>query len=188
MSQSTSLESLGGGDVAGPPADEERVRRILSEMNAGDSSPEQGSRIISEGPITTSTGEIRMDPRTARAHIIGGAAPTMADFQSMLFQTPPGMNPLHGGPEPPQRERISTKVAEPVSMWSMLLQQIRAPAIVALIVFFINLPVITTILSRYASWMYLGSGEISIAGLIVKSLIAAGLFAFYQILSGLFQK
>ena len=184
MPQSTPLDSLDSE----PTADEERVRRILSEMNAGDSSPEQGSRIISEGPITTSTGEIRMDPRAARAHIIGGAAPTMADFQSMLFQTPPGMNPLHGGPEPPQRERISPKVAEPASMWSMILQQVRAPAIVALIVFFINLPVITTILSRYASWMYLGSGEISIAGLIVKSMIAAGLFAFYQILSGLFKK
>ena len=34
MSQSTPLESLSSDVVAGPPADEERVRRILAEMNA----------------------------------------------------------------------------------------------------------------------------------------------------------
>jgi hypothetical protein len=42
------------------------------------------------------------------------------------------------------------------------------------------MPVVTSILSRYASWMYLGSGEISIGGLIVKALLAALLFAVYQ--------
>jgi hypothetical protein len=35
-------------------------------------------------------------------------------------------------------------------------------------------------LSRYASWMYLSSGEISIGGLLVKALLGAVLFTVYQ--------
>jgi hypothetical protein len=51
---------------------------------------------------------------------------------------------------------------------------------VAIIVFLLNLPVVTSILSRYASWMYLSSGEISVGGLLVKAVIASSLFAAYQ--------
>jgi len=68
------------------------------------------------------------------------------------------------------------------------MQYVRAPLVVTLIVFLLNLPVITSIMSRYASWMYLGSGEISISGLIVKSLLGGGLFAVYQVISSLFDK
>jgi hypothetical protein len=56
----------------------------------------------------------------------------------------------------------------------------RAPLAVAIIVFLLNLPVVTAILSRYASWMYLSSGEISVGGLLVKALLSATLFAVYQ--------
>ena len=163
--------------------------RILSEMNAGpEPTPSAMPRVISEPPITTSTGDLRMDPGTARAHIIGGAAPSLADFQSMLFQTPPGMNPMHGSPAPQQQRIRAKETPPPPSMWTLFVKQIRAPLVVAAIVFFLNLPIITTVMSRYASWMYLGSGEISIGGLFVKSLLAAGLFAFYQVISSLFDQ
>jgi hypothetical protein len=56
----------------------------------------------------------------------------------------------------------------------------RGPIAVAIIVFLLNLPIVTSILSRYASWMYLGSGEISVGGILVKALLAATLFAAYQ--------
>jgi hypothetical protein len=180
MPQSTPLDTL---DSTEPTADEERVRRILSEMNAG---PE--GRVISEPPVSTSTGELRMDPVAARANIIGNSTPSMADFQSMLFQTSPGMTPIHRTeqeqPAPPRKE---TK-APPPSLWNTFMQYVRAPLVVTLIVFLLNLPVITSIMSRYASWMYLGSGEISISGLIVKSLLGGGLFAAYQVISSLFDK
>jgi len=177
MPQSTPLDSLESSE---PTADEERVRRILSEMNAG-----PAGSIISEPPVSTSTGEIRMDPAAARAHIIGNSAPSMADFQSMLFQTPPGMTPIHKQePVPDQREPKTTKTAP--TLMSSIMQYVRAPIVVMVIVFFLNLPVITSIMSRYASWMYLGSGEISIAGLLIKSLLGGGLFAMYQVIASLF--
>lgn len=184
MSMSTSLDDLGGGNAAAQ-ADEDRVRRILAEMGAAEAgpaapppAPPAPQRIISEPPIATSTGQIRMDPGTARAHIIGTTAPTMADFQSMFTQPPPGMAPYHGpavvsGP-------VLPPPAKPQSWKAQLAAQLRLPVAVAIIVFFMNLPVVTSTLSRYAAWMYLSSGEISIAGLFVKALLAAGLFVVYQ--------
>jgi len=178
---STSLEDL--GSAPGPVADEERVRRIMAEMNAGDSvqaPPGQAAmpRVISEPPVSTSTGQLRMDPGTARANIIGNSQPSMADFHSMFAQASPGMSPFHGpaaspGPVlPPPSKSVHWK--------TMLMQQLRAPIAVAIITFLLNLPVVTATLSRYAAWMYLSSGEISVGGLVVKSLLAASLFVLVQ--------
>jgi hypothetical protein len=185
MSMSTSLDDLqsGGSSTAGPVADEERVKRILAEMNAGDivQAPpvqQQQQQIITEPPIAMSTGQLRMDPGTARAHVIGNSQPTMADFQSMFAQASPGMAPFHGpavvhGP-------VLPPPAKPTSWKATVANQLKGPVAVAIIIFLLNLPVVTSILSRYASWMYLSSGEISVSGLLVKALLAAFLFALYQ--------
>lgn len=177
MQQSTPLDSLDSAEGG----DEQRVQRILSEIS-GHESP----RIISEKPVSTSIGDVRMDPAAARAHIIGNSAPSMADFQSMLFQTPPGMTPIHRTQEQVQVPQLKEQKPAPTSIWAMVVQQIRAPLIVMCIVFFLNLPIVTSIMSRYASWMYLGSGEISISGLTVKALMAGTLFGIYQVLSAIF--
>jgi len=178
MQQSTPLDSLDSAEGG----DEQRVQRILSEMS------NEAPRIISEKPITTSIGDVRMDPTAARAHIIGHSAPSMADFQSMLFQASPGMTPIHRTQEQSQSQTPQLKEPKPVptSIWTMVVQQIRAPLVVVGIVFFLNLPIVTSVMSRYASWMYLGSGEISISGLIVKALMAGTLFGVYQTLSAIF--
>jgi len=127
-----------------------------------------------------------MDPNAARAHVIGNSVPSMADFQSMLFQTSPGMVPIHRNNDqnvPPRKEEVKA----PKSVWSTIVNHVRAPIMVAAIVFFLNLPVITNLMSRYASWMYLGSGEISIAGLFIKALLAGALFTVYQVIAAVFE-
>jgi hypothetical protein len=177
MQQSTPLDSLDSAEGG----DEQRVQRILSEMSGS-----EAPRIISEKPITTSIGDVRMDPTAARAHIIGHSAPSMADFQSMLFQAPPGMTPIHRIQEQHAPPPVKEPKPAPTSIWTMVLQQIRAPLVVVGIVFFLNLPIVTSVMSRYASWMYLGSGEISISGLIVKALMAGTLFGVYQVLAAIF--
>ena len=188
MSQSTPLESLSSDVVAGPPADEERVRRILAEMNADavvqPPPPSGGSalpRVITEPPVSMSTGELRMDNVAARANIIGNSTPTMADFHAMFQQAPPGMAPFMNGPSGPSA--TVPKPSPSVSWQTFITNQLKGPIAVAIIIFFLNMPVVTSILSRYASWMYLGSGEISIAGLLVKALLAALLFAVYQLVA-----
>jgi hypothetical protein len=162
---------------------------VLAEMNAGDvvqeppALPPPAPRVINEPPVSMSTGQLRMDVGTARANIIGNSAPTLADYQSMFQQAPPGMAPYHGSAaiQPP-----SIPVAKASSSWKTALSEhLREPVAVAIIVFFLNMPVVTSILSRYASWMYLSSGEISIGGLLVKAVFAAMLFAVYQIITSL---
>jgi len=182
MSSSTPLDALSTGPTTSgaPPADEERVRRILAEMNA-DSGPDAApaQRIITEPPIAMSTGQLRMDVGTARANVIGNSTPTMADFQSMFQQASPGMAPFQ--PHRPSVEEVYVPKAKDTVSWkSLAFNYMRGPIAVAIIVFLLNLPVTTAILSRYASWMYLSSGEISIGGLLVKALLAATLFAAYQ--------
>ncbi len=190
MSMSTPLDGIGnasgseGGGTPIPAADEERVKRILAEMNAENTvqappAQQAPTRILTEGPLTTSMGQVRMDAGTARANIIGGAAPTMADFQAMFQQASPGMAPFHG---PAVVQAATVPAPTKTASWTdRIAAQMRAPVAVAIIVFLLNLPVVTSILSRYASWMYLASGEISVGGLLVKALLAAVLFAVYQI-------
>jgi hypothetical protein len=191
MPQSTPLDQLGGGGEpggSGSPADEERVKRILAEMNAENSitpPPPVGGfgappAVITEPPLSISTGQIRMDPGTARAHVIGNATPSMADFQAMFAQTNPTIAPYHGPVANPPGPVVPSGPKERVDFRTALLQWLRAPLAVGIIVFLLNLPVVTSILSRYAAWMYLSSGEISVAGLFIKALLAMGLFAAYQ--------
>ena len=189
--QSTPLDQLQEAP-AGPPADEERVKRIMAEMNAGDTvqappslaSQKQQTLVITEPPVTTSTGMLRMDPGTSRAHVIGGSIPTMADFQAMFQPTPPGMAPYPSAlSSAPQVQARSKEGRESSFSWK---QSLREPLAVAILVFLLNLPVVTSILSRYASWMYLNSGEISVAGLVVKALLAGSIFFAYQFINGFF--
>lgn len=192
MSVSTPLDQLGTTDAGPPPADEERVKRILAEMNASEiaqpAPPVSGSmgRVITEPPLSTSTGQVRMDADTARANVIGNSIPTMADFQAMFAQAAPGMAPYHGPAAVPAA--VIPVPAKTVGWKSQLMSQLRAPVTVAIIVFILNMPIVTSLLSRYASWMYLSSGEISIGGLFVKAVIAAALFMLYQMLSSVFDK
>jgi hypothetical protein len=192
---STPLDAIGEQQPGAPPADEERVRKILAEMNAGDivqqppaMAPPAGHRIISEPPNAMSTGQLRMDVGTARANIIGSSQPTMADFQSMFAPASPGMAPFHG-PAMVPGPSVPVPSAKQSSSWkASLSQQVRGPVAVAIIVFLLNMPVVTAILSRYASWMYLSSGEISVGGLLIKAALAGFLYGVYQIVNSILDR
>lgn len=193
--QSTPIDQLQEAPT-GPPADEERVKRIMAEMNAGEAvqsppplSSQQHSRVITEPPVSTSTGMLRMDPGTSRAHVIGGSIPTMADFQAMFQPAPPGMAPYPSAMSSPNQAHPRSKEGKEGKDSSFSWRQsLREPLAVAILVFLLNLPVVTSILSRYASWMYLNSGEISVAGLVVKALLAGSIFLAYQFINGFFEK
>jgi len=100
----------------------------------------------------------------------------------------PGMAPIHGERMVPEPAAKQAKKTAWKSITASAMESLRSPIAVAVIMFLLNLPVVTNILSRYVSWMYLNSGEISIGGLIVKSILAAIFFAVYQGLNMLFEK
>jgi hypothetical protein len=190
--QSVPLDELGVTEPAATAtADEERVKRIMASINASETvqaPPSQiaSPQVITEPPLSVSTGQIRMDPGTARAHIIGNSAPSMADFQAMFQQMSPGMAPFHGPAATPAGPVVPPSAKSTNDWRAMLASYTRGPLAVAIIVFLLNMPIVTSIMSRYASWMYLNSGEISVGGLLVKAVLAAVLFALYQAASAIF--
>lgn len=190
--QSTPLEDLGKMEpTASAPADEERANRIIAMLHANETvqpPPAQftSPQVITEPPLSVSTGQVRMDPNTARAHVIGNSTPTMADFQAMFQQMTPGMAPFHGPAATPAGPVVPAPVKSTGDWRAAIVAYSRGPVAVAIIVFLLNMPAVTAVLSRYASWMYLSSGEISVGGLLVKALLAAGLFGVYQAISTIF--
>jgi len=110
----------------------------------------------------------------------------MADFQAMFQAAPPGMAPYPMASATPSSVQVARPKEKDTSFsWK---QSLREPLAVTILVFLLNLPIVTSILSRYASWMYLNSGEISVAGLIVKALLAGSIFFAYQFINGFFEK
>lgn len=202
MFKSTPLDQLGsggGGDMS-------HMNNILADLNSMGSQqapqhqPPQyqqappdyrdpfQERIISEPPVSMSPGQYRMDPVPPQANVIGGARPTMEDFRSMMNPAPSGMTPFQPF-RPPGAEEVFMPLSAKIPDWrTTTIQFLRSPLIVAIIVFILNLPVVTGLLSRYAVWMYLSSGEISVSGLLVKSLLGACLFALYQMSATLWEK
>lgn len=193
MFKSTPLDQLGsGGDLS-------HMNNILADLNSMGSSQQQAppdyrdqyseaQRIISEPPVSMSPGQYRMDPVPPQANVIGGARPTMDDFRSMMNPAPSGMTPFQPF-RPPGAEEVLMPLSAKTPDWrTTTVQFLRSPIIVAIIVFLLNLPVVTGLLSRYAVWMYLSSGEISVSGLLVKSLLGACLFALYQMGATLWDK
>jgi len=176
---STSLDDLDtpqGGD-------ERRVNNIMAEFSASpvvQPQPPQmtySPQVINVPPLSASMGTQRMDPGTAQAHIIGSSTPSAADFQSM-FQQRPATGPAQAYASQVVTHQVS--VAETKPWKDVVVQFLRGPIAVAIIVFLLNMPIVTSIFSRNAQWMYLISGEISVSGLLVKSVFAALLFAAYQ--------
>lgn len=194
MFKSTPLDQLGGGGGG----DMSHMNNILADLNSmGPQQTQQAppdyrdpfqERIISEPPVSLSPGQYRMDPVPPQANVIGGARPTMDDFRSMMNPAPSGMTPFQPF-RPPGAEEVFMPLSAKTSDWrTTTVQFLRSPIIVAIIVFLLNLPVVTGLLSRYAVWMYLSSGEISVSGLLVKSLLGACLFALYQMSATLWEK
>ena len=123
-----------------------------------------------------------MDVGPTQANVIGGARPTMEDFRSMMNPTPPGMTQFqpHRAPGVDELYVPSKSQQPPQDLKSTLALALRGPTVVAIIVFILNLPVVTGMLSRYAAWMYLNNGEISVGGLLVKALLGAAMYGLYQ--------
>lgn len=164
----TSLEALESGDVANT-ADASRMANILRDMNAS------GADVIS--------------PQAPAPQQMGLPMQPMPPMQAMPSQMNSMSNPL-----PPMMNRQPHYVPideEPSNyapvrknIWSRILEQLMDPLFVGIIVLVLSLPALHTFVGKYASWAYLLGGQLSWAGLAIKSLLAALLFGLYRVVSG----
>lgn len=170
--------------------DDDLVNKILADMNLPSQSNPimnappppsgNGSRII-QSPNPNSTYPIAMDPATATAHLIGKDYPSAADFANLMHA--PGFS--HGGssfasvqPIPsPQPTLIDTTKN---NMYADIISQVKQPLLVSIIIFIVSLPVINVLIGHYIPSLLRIGGDLTTAGLVVKSLFGGFLFWFIQ--------
>ena len=171
--------------------DDDLVNKILADMNipsqanpAINAPPPpsgNGNRIISS-PNPNTIYSQAVDPATATAHMIGKDYPTAADFANLMHS----QAMTHGGSQfasimPPQQIQQPTLIeVTKGNMYSDIISQIKQPLLVAIIIFIVSLPVINVLIGHYIPSLLRIGGDLTTAGMVVKSLFGGFLFWFIQ--------
>ena len=173
--------------------DDDLVNKILADMNSsggnpvmqggnnggGNLSPAPSSRVISS-PNPNSVFSQAVDPATATAHMIGKEYPTPADFASLMHSgyapSPQVMAQVQASHQSPMLSQLSPK-----SNWyTDILNQLRQPIPVALIVFIMSMPVIHVMIGHYLPTLLRPGGDMTTLGLLFKAVMSGALYWFIQ--------
>ena len=188
----TLLSDLDGkAPIAG---DGDLVKMIYQDMNSGNdmrSGPPMGG--IQNGPTNPmpppqSTQHYQMDTVPPTAHIIGGQHPSAGDFAQMLQSSAPGF-PSGGnwagaglGQQGPTQAQIAAQIASMQAAsqgkaWSSYIsEEMKTPILIAILVFFVNLPFLSVLVAHYAPWMLKASGDMNLYGQLSKALLVGVMF------------
>ena len=163
--------------------DDDLVNKILADMNIpSQSNPvmaPSGNGYVINSPNPNSTYQMANDPGTATAHMIGKDYPTAADFANLMHSSQfSGGSSFASVAQP----TLQPTLIEPTkgNMYSDIISQIKQPLIVAIIVFIVSLPIINVLIGHYLPSLLRIGGDLTTAGLLVKSLIGGFLFWFIQ--------
>ena len=190
---STLLSEL---DSAPAQGDGDFVQNILNEMNGGagptnppvQPPPAAGgfNQGVINSPNPNTIAPRQMDNGPATAHMIGNSQPTPADFAQM-------MNTGGGGPVAasqggdqwgssyqPQQQRAAAPPAPKRSWFARSLDELRVAFFVVIIVFIFSLPVVNFLFAHYVPSMVKPTGELTMIGLLVKSIAAGASFWVLQ--------
>jgi hypothetical protein len=167
----TSPQLDGDGDL---------ISKIMADMNSEPSPPAHvpsGGMISSPNP--NSTLQHTMDTAPATAHLIGHAHPTNADFQASL--EPRGLPSASSAASWNSEKRVAPmKKPNRTSWWTKIFAELKVPLLVSFMVFLFSLPIINFVIGTYIPSFVKATGELTILGLLVKSLIAGITFWILQ--------
>ena len=187
-SAGTLISDLDGKSPVLNHKDDDLVNKILADMNLTSSSnpvmnAAPSGRMIQD-PNPNTTYPVSMDPATATAHMIGKEYPSPADFANMMHspsyrQGDSSYAPImgHMSPSLPQPTLV-----EPANnnIYANIISQIKQPIIVSIIVFLLSLPAINVLMGHYVPSLLRIGGDLTTAGLVVKSLLGGFFFWFIQ--------
>jgi len=163
--------------------DGDLISKIMADMNTEPSPPAQvpsGGMISSPNP--NSTIQHTMDNAPATAHLIGHDHPTNADFKAALeprgLPSPSSMGGAaswsnEDAPPPPRK-------APKRSWWSKIFGEMKIPILVSFMVFLFSLPIVNLVIGTYIPSFVKGTGELTVLGLLLKSLTAGVTFWILQ--------
>jgi hypothetical protein len=174
--------------------DDDLVKEILADMNRqsqsnpvmNSPSPPSGNGRVINSPNPNTIYHNAVDPGTATAHLIGKDFPTASDFSNLMHSPS-----YHGGSQyapvmqQPHQQMYNMQQHTLVdmtkgNMYSDIIVQIKQPLFVAIIVFIVSLPMINVLIGHYFPTLLRIGGDLTTAGLVVKSLIGGFLFWFIQ--------
>ena len=183
MPASTPLDKIDTDAVPDNQAsDEDRVQRIIQEMNGGADREPPGRGEEQEHPS-----QQMMPPPQQPMHYMQQGGPPM---QPNFAQMPPHMYQQLMQQEPRQekekeKEREQEKqVEEPVkkNIWAHITDVLKLPFVVTIVFFLLSLPVVDTYLAKYASWAFSSSGTLTLYGIAVKAVGAGAIMGVYDTL------
>jgi hypothetical protein len=165
-SEGTPLDALETGEISNS-ADEGRMAAILRDMNAsgadvggGGASQQQQQQL----PMPVHALRSLPPPIDARQM---GAVPQQSQQSQHYVQVD-------------DESRVEEVKPRRKNLWSAVVERIRDPLFVAMLVFILSLPVLHTAMSKVVPWAFAVGGQLSYIGLITISLLAGGLFGLYK--------
>lgn len=175
--------------------DDDLVNKILADMNLPSASnpvmnappPPSGNMnrmIYSPNPNTTFP--MSSDPATATAHLIGKDYPTSADFATLMPPYQNGPLPYYQQQQPqqqqPQQQQQGYALMDQgkINVYTEIMSQLRQPLLVAIIIFLVSLPVLNVLIGHYLPSLLRIGGDVTTAGLVLKSFLGGFLFWFIQ--------
>jgi hypothetical protein len=194
MSQSTPLDKI-ENDVSdgGNASDEARVQRILQEINGGgDEAPGQQQQQQQQQ---------RQMPMQQQQHMYQEQQQQQPPAGYHMYQPPhamppqqlmgPGMVPYAQEQMAPPRQQQQYEPEEPAApapakknVWAHITDALKLPVVVAFVFFLLSLPVVDVYLAKYAHWAFSSGGQLSIAGIAVKAVVAGTVMGIYDTLDG----
>lgn len=161
MPQSTPLENIESNDIPdNQGSDEERVQRIISEMNGGE---EQHETPGAEPPM-----QYQM-PAPPQERVLRG--------QQMMHPS------MMYAPQPPAEEKpapVAATAGSKKNVWAHISDALKLPLVVSVVFFLLSLPVVDVYLARYAHWAFSNGGHLSTAGLALKAVSAGAIMGVYD--------
>lgn len=170
--------------------DDDLVNKILADMNIPSQSNPimnvpppsgNGNRMI-QSPNPNSTYPVSMDPATATAHMIGKDYPTSADFANIMHSPTYSQGSFAGAPymQPPQQLQPTLIDSTKGNIYTEVIQQVKQPLLVAIIIFIVSLPILNVLIGYYLPSLLRIGGDLTTAGVVMKSLFGGFLFWFIQ--------
>ena len=167
--QGTSIDDIESGQVENE-ADDARMREIMEDMNVDETAN-------SETPMM----QHREMPPPQRMSQMRNQLPAVPMYSAHME-----MNNMYEEEEPQQQQpkyrRVNTnKVVTPKkNTWSTVLETVRDPVFVTLLLCLLLLPAVHTLAGKHLAWAFKVGGELSWAGLAFFSIIGGLLFGLYQ--------
>jgi hypothetical protein len=175
--------------------DDDLVNKILADMNI----PSQSNPIMNAPPPPSGNGNrmiqspnpntvypMSADPATATAHMIGKDYPSPADFSSLMnsSQNSYGNSQFANAPQQymqqQQQQQPTLYDATKGNIYADIMSQVKQPLLVSIIIFLVSLPVVNILIGHYLPALVRIGGDLTTAGLAIKSLLGGFMFWFIQ--------